>query len=976
MQGWLKRGLLRAVTGGAVLSACTVMAAESATRPSAPPAAVPSKNSDASLGYGQEKYRLVEQPGEIVSVLNNGATVIVKRVEGPAVAVRGYVATGGIYEGQWLGGGLSHLLEHLVAGGSSERRTEAQNRNLLQEIGNNSNAYTTADHTAYFVNTTPEHLGQAVDLVTGWMLGAKITPDEYKREYQVVQRELEMGKGEPDRQFWYLTSLNRYRVSPARVPVIGYQAVIQGLSRDDVYAYYKKAYQPNNMVFVVTGDLDPEVMLRAVQKNVADAPPGRVFSHDIAQEPPVLAPRSVVATFPKLGQARLQLAFPTIKLSNPDLYALDLLSSVLSDGESSLLVEDIRDKRQLVSAISSSSYTPDYVSGTFAITMRLDPSKRAEATAAVLAVLEDVKSHGVDADRIARAKTQMKVDHIRGLQTAAQIASSLAGDYMSTGDPHFSEHYLERIEAVTPGQLQEVAKKYLNPGRLLTTTLLPAEYKGAGAFASAEDVIRGSAPTTQATTAPATADGVTRTVLDNGTVLLLKRITTTPLVTVNMYSLGGLTAEDASTNGLGNLAMELLPRGTKTRSAADIAQFFDSIGGAIATNCGNNTWYWTASFLKKDMPGAMEVYADVVNNPSFPEAEIAPMKQRILAAIAGQDANWTGQAFRYFKAQYFGPLKSPYQWQTIGTKENVGKFTRAQVVDWYQDHVLKQPRVLAIFGDIDLEQAKALAAKYLGAGPKVPAPTPSPWLNAAADSGAPSDGPAEVKNGAAASVNVVRVEVQKTAQPLAGVVIGFNSHSVIGEPAAFPITVADTMASGFDYPTGYLHEVLRGRGLVYVVQGQNWPGRDKALPGTFLVYAGCDPRNVNEVVRLILENIARLQGSTKDVNGAWFGRSKQLIRTADAMANETAASQAATAALDELFGLGADYHDRFSSRISDVTLAQVKRIASARLRDCVVTISTPMPEAVSIKTGAREYKSFPPIDLAPGGVKHDTQGDK
>src|SRR5215208_5349535 len=127
--------------------------------------------------YGEEVSRLVYEKDEIVSVLKNGMVVIAKRVPSPAVAVRGYVMAGGIYEGQWLGGGLSHLLEHLVAGGTNDRRSEAENRNLLQQIGNNSNAYTTNDHTAYFVNTTPENVDAAVDLVTGWMLGAKITPN-------------------------------------------------------------------------------------------------------------------------------------------------------------------------------------------------------------------------------------------------------------------------------------------------------------------------------------------------------------------------------------------------------------------------------------------------------------------------------------------------------------------------------------------------------------------------------------------------------------------------------------------------------------------------------------------------------------------------------------------------------------------------------------------------------------------------------
>src|SRR5205814_87885 len=110
-------------------------------------------------------------------------------------------------------------------------------------------------------------------------------------------------------------------------------------------------------------------------------------------------------------------------------------------------------------------------------------------------------------------------------------------------------------------------------------------------------------------------------------------------------------------------------------------------------------------------------------------------------------------------------------------------------------------------------------------------------------------------------VNIITVETNKTEQPLAGIVIGYVADSVVGDSQNFPIDVADTMCSGWGYPTGYLHETLRGRGLVYVVHAINRPGRNAKLPGTFLAYAGCDPTKVNEVIDLMLENIARLQGS-------------------------------------------------------------------------------------------------------------------
>lgn len=915
-------------------------------------------------GYAAESYRLISQKDEIVSVLRNGLVVITKRVQSPVLSVRGYAFTGGLYEGKWVGGGVSHLLEHLVAGGSNGRRTEEQNKELLQKIGNNSNAYTSENQTVFFVNTTPDHMEQAVDLVTGWMFTAKITPDEYGREYEVVQRELEMGKGEPDRQFAYMQAKNRYRISPARVPVIGYQAVIQSLTRDDVYNYYRKAYVPNNMMFVVAGNEDPQKMLEAVQQYSEGVRPGFFFSHDIAAEPPVDSPRTLAATFPKLGEAKLSLGFPSVDLHNGDMYALDVLAAVLGQGDSSILVQDIRDNQQLVSGIEADDETPAYVTGTFNVMMQLAPEKVPQATKAVLDLLESIKKTGVDQDRIDRAKTMMRAARVRSMQTTEDIAASLGDDFLSTGDPHFQDLYVQRIERVTNDDIKRVARKYFNRSRLLTTAMFPAEFAGAKGLPKVEDLLRESSPTQQVTQKPAAENPeVQRTVLDNGTILLVKRITTSPLVSIQMYSLGGLTAEDAKTNGLGNLTMSTLVRGTTTRNAQQIAEFFDSIGGGMAASCGNNTWSWSASCLSKDFDKAFNVYADVVNNPAFPDQEVAAAKKRIEAAIAEEDANWTAQAGRYFKKEFFGPLNSPYQYLVIGTQGNVQSFTPDQMRQWYEQKVQAAPRVLAVFGDVEPDHVKELAQKLLGEGNQRPAPQhpQEPNVPPAQNSGEPS-------------VNVTNVDVQKTEQALAGVIIGYRSDSVVGDPANYVLDVIDTLTSGYTYPTGYIFETLRGLGLVYVADAQNAPGRDAKLQGTFEAYAGCDPRNVNRVVELILENIARVEGSMKDVQADWFKRAKELIVVADAMEKETPSAQAQLSAVDEVLGLGYNYHKQFADQIRKVTFQQVQEVARARLHDCIVTVSTPHPELVTVKPGERKYASFPPVNLAPKGVQHDVGG--
>jgi zinc protease len=277
--------------------------------------------------------------------------------------------------------------------------------------------------------------------------------------------------------------------------------------------------------------------------------------------------------------------------------------------------------------------------------------------------------------------------------------------------------------------------------------------------------------------------------------------------------------------------------------------------------------------------------------------------------------------------------------------------------------------VIAIYGDIDLDRTEAVVRDTLGGGTKIAAAgsrgayEQTYTYAIAATQKAPPASP---------SVEVTAVKVQKTQQALAGIVVGFDSKSVQGEPANYILDVGQTMAGGWGYPTGYLFETLRGRGLVYVVEATNNPGRDSKLPGSFYVFAGCDPSKVNEVVDQILLNIGRLQGSDADMQVDWFNRSKLLITTADAMDNETPAAQASSAALDELMGLGFNYHAQFAPGINGVTLDQIRATAAARLRNCVVTISTPDPDSVTVKPGVRMYPSFPAVDLTPRGVQHAT----
>jgi predicted Zn-dependent peptidase len=280
---------------------------------------------------------------------------------------------------------------------------------------------------------------------------------------------------------------------------------------------------------------------------------------------------------------------------------------------------------------------------------------------------------------------------------------------------------------------------------------------------------------------------------------------------------------------------------------------------------------------------------------------------------------------------------------------------------WYVNTILVAPRVIAIFGDVDKDTAVEMARKYFGGG----------HFEAEAKSAVAAAGDSPPAPTTRPTITVERVAVQKTEQDVAAVIIGFDSHSQIGAANEATLIVAQCLTGGYGYPTGYIFETLRGQGWSYEAASENVPGRSDQYKGTFLVYAVCDPKNVNKVTNAIILNMARLQGTEADIQKDWFTRCKDMITTSEALATEKPADQASQAATDELFGVGYKYHQGFADRIDAVKLPEVQDVARNLLSRCVVTICTPAPEKVDIHAGEYGYDSFPPIDLTPRGVRHD-----
>lgn len=855
-----------------------------------------------------EDRRLVDSPDERVVVLSNGLTLILKahRVS-PAVTVRMYCQTGSIYEQEYLGCGMSHLFEHLLHSTATTTRTEEESRRILDRIGGNANAYTSYETTAYYINTGKENLATAVSLLGDWITRPTWPQQAFDREWGVVQRELERDVDNPERRIFQMTMETMYRVHPARFPIIGHKPVVQTLKKEDIVAYYHRMYVPDRMQVVIAGDIDLDAAQTAVCEEFAGFARRRVPTIHVPDEPEMTTPRFACKRM-KVDAAMLQLAWPSIPLDHPDLYAIDVLSFVLTQGESSRLIREVRD-RGLVFRISSSSWTPPWARGMFLVSARLAPDKLEQAIAAILAQVERVRNELVSTEELNQAKKQKAAEHVLALQTAEAIGENMARDFQATGDIHFSQAYVDNILKVTPEQVREAARRYLVPERLARIQVLP----------------EGVAETSGSAVAESGPPKVRKVVLDNGLRCLIQPDASVPLVAIQSFTLGGVLFEDEKTNGLSQLIAYLAPRGTEKRSAEEIARFFDSRGGLFNGVSGNNTIYFAAQVLKDDFADALEVVADVVMHPVFPAEELDFYRPIVLDRIGQLDETWRVELMTYLDRHAF--THSPYRMPAVGSREVVSKATREDLVAFYRDRLKAADTVVAVYGDVDPDVAESLLRRTFGALP-------------AGGSGLPKVEPEPTRD-----KPVLYIKAKPPTRAVAGVGLAFKGMAVTQVDDMAKMAVLDTVISGYRYPTGWLEEALRGgdRSLVYEVHAVNRPG---PVPGAFQIYAACEPGKVAEVYTIVLEQLAKArEGKCTE---AELARAKNIIATTDMMETQTNAERAMKAALDELYGLGYDNGPRFLERVKVVTLEDVQATARKYFTEPVVAVVTPVVEAVKL----------------------------
>src|ERR1043165_6897842 len=334
-------------------------------------------------------------------VLPDGLTVIVKEDRSaPVASVQAWCATGSIFEDEKLGAGLSHILEHMLFKGTKTQKANdiAQK---IQDVGGYINAYTSFDRTVYWIDVPKDGVTTALDVLSDAMMNSTLPPEEYAKEQEVIRREFAMGFDDPDRMAGQLLFATAYQRHPYRLPVIGQMEVYNQLTQEQVMQYYKTRYVPNNLTFIIVGDVDAEKIHQQLDEFFKAYPEKSLKPIFIPREPPQLGRREAHNPF-ATEITRLALAWHIPELTHPDVSVLDLLSIILGDGRSSRLYRGVREAG-LAFQIAAFSYTPGDP-GLLGVDATVDPAKRADSERAILRIFEELKRDGVTADELTKAK--------------------------------------------------------------------------------------------------------------------------------------------------------------------------------------------------------------------------------------------------------------------------------------------------------------------------------------------------------------------------------------------------------------------------------------------------------------------------------------------------------------------------------------------------------------------------------------------
>ena len=701
-----------------------------------------------------ELVRQVDIPYESFTLPNGLRVIVHEDHKAPVVAVSVWYHIGSKDE---PGGktGFAHLFEHLMFYGSENAPGSFFGR--LESIGATDwNGTTWFDRTNYFETVPTGALDRALFLESdrmGHLLGA-VTQQTLDLQRGVVQNEKRMGDNEPGglREYAELAALFP-ESHPYHHPTIGSMADLNGASLEDVKAWFRAHYGPNNAVLVLAGDIDVPTARAKAERWFGPVPRGPETARADVPVPTLPAPVDKVM-HDRVATVSVTREWVVPGVNDPDTGQLELATSILGGLGSSRLDNALVRKEKLAVSVSADVQQFEKIS-LLNVTVRVRPGVDPALAARRLdEIVADFLKSGPSADEVQRAATSTVAGTIKGLEQVGGFggkAVTLAEGAVYSNDPAKYKRDLQEVAAATPASVAAAARKWM--GRpAFRLTVEPGE-RSAEDIAAAGSVVErrhpayfrspaeGGAPA-PATPAPPQAPAakiaeppvepvkalafpaVERARLSNGIEVVFARRAAVPVVDVAVAFDAGNAADDRAKLGTEALLLSLLKEGTAGLDSTQIAEAQERLGASISASASMDRTTVSLSALKPNLAASLDLLADVVRSPAFRPDDVERQRAALLAQIAEEKTQPQGLALRVLPPLLYG-AGHPYGVPFTGSGDEAGvkAASRADLVSFDQRWLRPDNAAIFVVGDTSMAELMPLLEARFGnwrppAGPK------------------------------------------------------------------------------------------------------------------------------------------------------------------------------------------------------------------------------------------------------------------
>lgn len=414
--------------------------------------------------------------------LSNGLKLIVREDHrAPTVAHMVWYRAGSMDETNGRTG-VAHVLEHMMFKGTKKVKAGEFSR-LVAAVGGRENAFTSRDYTAYFQQVEKSKLEEVIKLEADRMSNLSFDDAEFDKEIQVIMEERRLRtEDNPSSLLNESLMATAYMSSPYRHPVIGWMNDLLNMKAADARDWYRTWYAPNNATVVISGDVDPQNILKLVEQYY-----GVIASHDLPVRKPQIEPpqKGIKQVQVKAAADSAQLAMawkvPRLepgKLDDPEPYALELLTAVLDGYDNARLNRVLVKQEKVVNDVGVGYDMISRGPELFLISATMAKGKTvAQAQASIRKALTEIKEKGILESELRRIKVRILSDQIYKRDSIFGQAMEIGSNEMAGFSWKDIDSMLEKMQAITPVQVQEVAKKYLVDEGLTIAVLDPQARK-------------------------------------------------------------------------------------------------------------------------------------------------------------------------------------------------------------------------------------------------------------------------------------------------------------------------------------------------------------------------------------------------------------------------------------------------------------------------------------------------------------------